>query len=119
MTQNSLRHLQRGFARETPLGPLVLVFGDVLGSLKAHEVQRELHGGEVELLEETHADNTSVEVQGGFGVLDAVHGLLEDEVLEGRKRWLARVLKKIMHTINMKNEILEERKRRLARALKK
>ncbi|MPC46033.1 hypothetical protein E2C01_039742 [Portunus trituberculatus] len=82
--QHLLSQLQCGLAGEAPGSPLLLIFGDVLGCLKAHEEQRELHGGEVQLLEEPHAQDTSVKVQGHLGVLDAVHGLLEDEVLEDK-----------------------------------
>lgn len=81
-----MSQLQCGLAGEAPASPLILVLGNVLRRLKAHEEQRELHGGEVQLLEEPHAKDTSVEVQGHFGVLDAVHGLLEEEVLGGGVR---------------------------------
>lgn len=49
---HSLRQLQRGPAGKRPRRPLLEVGGDVGFFLVTQEVEREPHGGEVDLLQE-------------------------------------------------------------------
>jgi hypothetical protein len=58
---------------------------DVLGIFIAHEVQGEFHRGKVHFLQQAHPEDFRVKGEALSGVLDAVHCLLEDEILKKRR----------------------------------
>ena len=81
METNSLSQFQSCFSRHGPGTPLLLIGWNVLLQFKAHEVDCEFHCRKITLLQKSHPQNSSVEIQGYFRVLDTVHCLLEQEIL--------------------------------------